>query len=242
MSPVLFREHKTTFGPYLRELRLARGVSLRDAAGRLGISFAKLQKMETGGRFRIGSSAIFDAIGGLYERPVTEVLAAAGVQIDVPAEPPEGLPGTVLPSEWEYTRAGGWRRLPNFDWRPMGPPDDELEDCMVTAGYSASKVVFGREEGFLIEVHEAVRGPNRERWEYLVWVNFNGVCRPVAVPTFPDLVALLAELKPLADPPFLGLVAARRGLRVGGKRVALIGLTADGYVQKLTAEGAEIVE
>lgn len=62
MSPVLFREHKATFGPYLRELRVARGVSLRDAARRLGITFTKLQKMETGGRFRIASAGMFERL------------------------------------------------------------------------------------------------------------------------------------------------------------------------------------
>ena len=87
MSPVLFREHKATFGPYLRELRVGRGVSLRDAAGRLGVSFAKLQKMETGGRFRIDSAAIFEAVAGLFERPLAEVLASAGVSFGAPTTP-----------------------------------------------------------------------------------------------------------------------------------------------------------
>ena len=49
MTPVLLREHKESFGPYLRGLREARALTLRVASARLGITFAKLQKMETGG-------------------------------------------------------------------------------------------------------------------------------------------------------------------------------------------------
>ena len=96
METVLFREHKASFGPYLRALRVGRGLSLRDAATELGVSLAKLQKMETGGRFRIESPAIFDSMAALFERPVAEVLAAAGVRFDVPrsaaAEPDAPLP------------------------------------------------------------------------------------------------------------------------------------------------------
>jgi transcriptional regulator with XRE-family HTH domain len=68
----LIRAHKASFGPYLRSLRLQRGLSLRDAAGQIGITFAKLQKMETGGRFRLD---------GL---PRAEVLHEAGIQVVMP--------------------------------------------------------------------------------------------------------------------------------------------------------------
>lgn len=74
-----YREHNDTFGPYLRGLREDRGLSLRDAASQLGMTFAKLQKMETGGRFRIDSLDLFQAIADLYVRPRTEVLEAAGI-------------------------------------------------------------------------------------------------------------------------------------------------------------------
>ncbi|MFN7132387.1 MAG: helix-turn-helix domain-containing protein [Myxococcales bacterium] len=85
MSPVLLREHKAAFGAYLRELREGRGLSLRDAAPHLGITFAKLQRMETGGRFRIESASLFEALAALYERPVDEVLARAGVSFSAAA-------------------------------------------------------------------------------------------------------------------------------------------------------------
>src|SRR5688572_20946871 len=64
-----YREHSADFGPYLRKLREERGLSLRDAADQLGMTFAKLQKMETGGRFRIDSLNLFSDIADLYARP-----------------------------------------------------------------------------------------------------------------------------------------------------------------------------
>lgn len=117
MSAVLFREHQTTFGPYLRELRVGRGLSLRDAAGRLGITFAKLQKMEKGGRFRIVSPALFDALADLYARPVAEVLAKAGLRFDLPtpsrpvqlALVVEPRPGEDLAASLNARFAEGWR-------------------------------------------------------------------------------------------------------------------------------------
>lgn len=76
-----YREHHPSFGPYLRQLRLDRGLSLRDASEQLGLTFAKLQKMETGGRFRIDSLSLFGAIADLYSRPRHEVLEAAGIKV-----------------------------------------------------------------------------------------------------------------------------------------------------------------
>jgi transcriptional regulator with XRE-family HTH domain len=81
-----YREHNTTFGPYLRKLRDQRGLSLRDAADQVGLTFAKLQKMETGGRFRIDSLSLFGAIADLYGRPRNEVLEAAGIKVLEPQE------------------------------------------------------------------------------------------------------------------------------------------------------------
>lgn len=81
-----YREHNPGFGPYLRKLREDRGLSLRDAADQVGITFAKLQKMETGGRFRIDSLSLFGAIADLYGRPRHEVLEAAGIKVLEPEE------------------------------------------------------------------------------------------------------------------------------------------------------------
>ena len=76
-----YREHNPGFGPYLRKLREDRGLSLRDAADQVGITFAKLQKMETGGRFRIDSLALFADLADVYLRPREEVLEAAGIRV-----------------------------------------------------------------------------------------------------------------------------------------------------------------
>jgi transcriptional regulator with XRE-family HTH domain len=74
-----YREHNPGFGAYLRKLRKNRGLSLRDAADQLGMTFAKLQKMETGGRFRIDRLSLFADIADVYVRPREEVLEAAGI-------------------------------------------------------------------------------------------------------------------------------------------------------------------
>lgn len=76
-----YREHNAGFGPYLRKLREDRGLSLRDAADQLGMTFAKLQKMETGGRFRIDGLGLFGDIADVYVRPRAEVLEAAGIRV-----------------------------------------------------------------------------------------------------------------------------------------------------------------
>ncbi len=81
-----YREHNPGFGPYLRKLREERGLSLRDAADQLGMTFAKLQKMETGGRFRIDTLHLFGDIADLYVRPRAEVLESAGIRVLEPHE------------------------------------------------------------------------------------------------------------------------------------------------------------
>jgi transcriptional regulator with XRE-family HTH domain len=82
-APAFVRRHNPAFGPYLRALRVAAGLSLRDASARLGISFAKLQKMETGGRFRIRSLDLLDNVADLFHVGRHEVRQRAGfVEID----------------------------------------------------------------------------------------------------------------------------------------------------------------
>lgn len=51
-----YREHNPGFGPYRRKLREDRGLSLRGSADHVGITFARLQEMETGGRIRMTAS------------------------------------------------------------------------------------------------------------------------------------------------------------------------------------------
>jgi transcriptional regulator with XRE-family HTH domain len=188
----MFREHRASFGPYLRGLRAARGLSLRDASSRLGITFAKLQKMETGGRFRIDSVALFGAVAALFERPMAEVLAAAGVRLDAPAENADD--DTV----WRYQRGGLWTRVADFVWN-IPDIDHAHHDDMTAAGYGQADLVYGYDGGITVEVHRATAGPNRANYEYFVWVNIGESAESVVVPRLPDLLALLNELKPLTD-------------------------------------------
>ena len=223
METVLFREHKASFGPYLRALRAGRGLSLRDAASKLDVTFAKLQKMETGGRFRIESPAIFDAMAALFERPVAEVIAAAGVRFDVPALTAPGDDHEI----WLYRRGGGWSRIPDFTWNEDAASHD-LDDEMAAAGYDPCTLTYGREYGLMVEVHRRGGGETRPPYDYFVWVSVGSNSEPVAVPTLPDLIALLGELKPLAEPQFAGIASAPAGWTAGGKPVAAFGLTRDG--------------
>lgn len=230
METVLFREHRASFGPYLRALRVGRGLSLRDAAAKLDVSFAKLQKMETGGRFRIESPAIFEAMAALFERPVAEVLAAAGVRFDVPAlaAEPDG------PTLWRFSRADGWSRIADFTHRPDG--DGDCDDDVREAGFSYQAFGYGHEGGLHVQVHPKANGHRGTLgYEFFVWVNIGDNCHPVVLPDLPDLIALLNELKPLAEPLLTGIAPAPRGWIADGKPVAAFGLTHDGGALPMVA-------
>jgi transcriptional regulator with XRE-family HTH domain len=83
-ATVCLRRHDPTFGPHLRELREAAGLSLRGAASVAGMSFAKLQKMEPGGRFRVASPALLNGLAYLYRVDRAELWRLAGfVKVDV---------------------------------------------------------------------------------------------------------------------------------------------------------------
>ena len=89
-TAIYFREHKPTFGPYLRALRVERGLSLRDAAAQLGVPFSKLQKMETGGRFRLPGPHALATIADFFGRPHAEVLHEAGIGVLWPEDMESG--------------------------------------------------------------------------------------------------------------------------------------------------------
>ena len=78
-------ERRAAFGAYLREQRVARGFSLREAARHLGISGAWLSRLENAGPARLNSAAQMQAFADLYGIPVAEVLDRAGFRVD-PAE------------------------------------------------------------------------------------------------------------------------------------------------------------
>ena len=72
-------------------------------------------------------------------------------------------------------------------------------------------------------------------YEFFVWVNIGDNCHSIVVPRLPDLIALLNELKPLAEPQLAGITAAPSGWTAGGKPVAAFGLTHDGGALPLVA-------
>lgn len=69
------------FGAYLRNLRVERSLSLREAAMALKISFTYLQKLEAGTRTTIPSVLMLQQMAAAYDVPTTQVFAAAGLQV-----------------------------------------------------------------------------------------------------------------------------------------------------------------
>lgn len=234
MSPVLLREHKATLGPYLRGLRLGSALSLREASSRLGIAFAKLQKMETGGRFRIDSVELLDDLAILYDRPIDEMRAAAGLYVWVPPSPPNAAVDRI----WSYNRSTGWVVTSKFQLEPNGPPPDG-EAHYETTGYGPPDMHIGSEDGVHFFVHRATHGPNLLHFEFLVWLHFGSSGFPVAVPSLPDLMVLLAKLKALTGPAYSSVVPATAGWSAGGKRVAAFAFTPEGRSIALVAGNGE---
>jgi transcriptional regulator with XRE-family HTH domain len=111
-ATVCLRRHDPSFGSHLRELREAAGLSLRDAASVAGMSFAKLQKMETGGRFRVTSPALLDGLADLYRVDRAELWRLAGfVKVDVSSVVDAGDPdGGASAGELAHARGYqlGW--------------------------------------------------------------------------------------------------------------------------------------
>lgn len=68
------------FGPYLAGLRKERGLSLRDAALLIGISFGYLRKLESAERIPRPSILMLQQVAGAYNVPSAEVFHAAGIQ------------------------------------------------------------------------------------------------------------------------------------------------------------------
>lgn len=69
-----------TFGPYIAGLRRERRLTLREAAAEIGISNGYLSQMETGERLPKATIPLMNKIAETYERPIAEVLAAAGIR------------------------------------------------------------------------------------------------------------------------------------------------------------------
>jgi len=69
-----------TFGAWLRELRDHRGLSLREAAFRIGCPFSYLQRLETGGRAKKPGLLCLEAVSMAYGVSLGEVEVHAGVR------------------------------------------------------------------------------------------------------------------------------------------------------------------
>ena len=72
------------FGPWLRELRTTHGLTLREAGQALGITFTRLQKLETGGRVKPPAMELLARAATLFGLPYEEVLTRAGFKMEVP--------------------------------------------------------------------------------------------------------------------------------------------------------------
>ena len=79
---LVLAERRLDFGLYLRELRESRRFSLREAAERIGMSSAKLARIETGGPGRVTSAALLRAFADLYAVPAAVVFDRAGFHVD----------------------------------------------------------------------------------------------------------------------------------------------------------------
>lgn len=89
--PAYVWKPQADFGPWLRELRERRGLSIRALAAETGLSFAKLQRLESGGRQRAPSSEMILGLAIYYGQPVEEVLERAGFRVDVPPDLKDAL-------------------------------------------------------------------------------------------------------------------------------------------------------
>ena len=74
------------FGRWLRELREKRGISLRVLSAQTGLSYARLQRLESGGRQGPPSQDMMEGLALFYGVAIEEVLAQAGFRVDVPPD------------------------------------------------------------------------------------------------------------------------------------------------------------
>ena len=82
------RQGATAIGRQLRELRLAQGLSLRQAARKLDISYSALREYEQGhaqttGRLAIPKRSVILRAAELYSYPVDVLLTQAGLPTEV---------------------------------------------------------------------------------------------------------------------------------------------------------------
>jgi len=98
---------------------------------------------------------------------------------------------------WKYTRVDGWQRIEN-----LFTDTPSIEEQLPTLGFDESpsidwKAVDGTMK---LEVNcrdRAIEQPDDVRYEYIADVGVGHEINLVAIPTLPDLLALLRELAPV---------------------------------------------
>lgn len=80
-TEVLVWRRAQEFGGYLRGLRKAQGLTLRVASESVSLSFTRLQKLETNGRVKQPPLDLLRQLASLYNRPVAEMFAKAGLSV-----------------------------------------------------------------------------------------------------------------------------------------------------------------
>lgn len=134
------------------------------------------------------------------------------------------------PEIWLYRRGGDWSRIPDF----RASRDGELDsDTMRTAGYDQQELHYGSEDSFMVEVHARSGHGKRPPYDYFVWVSIGSHCEPVALPTLPDLLSLLADLAPLSRPRVTAAIPAAGGWVAGGLPVAAFAMDYEGNISPM---------
>ncbi len=87
-AAIVFRRRSPEFGPYLRKMRQARKLSIRQAVRELGIPFSTLQTLETNKRSGQPSMEFLTRVSEVYDRPLQEVLTKAGAEFYMPTTEP----------------------------------------------------------------------------------------------------------------------------------------------------------
>ena len=113
-------EQRDSFGAYLRGIREERGVSLRQAAIMLGLSYSYLSKLETGARKAPPSVKALRKIASIYYRDMHEVMYEAGFRS-------EELPHVV--HERDSIDARFHRLVTHPQLRPLRM-NKTIEECM----------------------------------------------------------------------------------------------------------------
>lgn len=82
---------RADFAPWLREQRRIHRLTLKGAAERLGVTYTRLHKLETGGRVRAPTLELLGRVAEVYGYELAEVLARAGYRMELPWDLRDGM-------------------------------------------------------------------------------------------------------------------------------------------------------